>query len=118
MGGPFASDPPHLSLPAANQRMTVWNAGLAVGVFGFSAVAAGGEDVTLWWKFEKTKISHYVIVHEMQSCANLANENLGTEKYQHSETTWTVKSVRPDGSAEVSQVYDRIQNYRGTPSAS
>ena len=27
--------------------MTVWNAGLAVVVIGFLAVAAGGEDVTL-----------------------------------------------------------------------
>jgi hypothetical protein len=47
MGGPFASDPPVISLPARNQTMTVWNAGLAVVVIGFSAVAAGGEDVTL-----------------------------------------------------------------------
>jgi hypothetical protein len=39
----------------------------------------------------------------------LANGNFGTEKYQRSEMSWTVKSVRPDGSAEVFQVYDRIQ---------
>ena len=109
MGGPFASDPPIVTLPSRNQTMTVWNAGLAVAAIGLSAVAAGGEDVTLRWKFAKNKVYRYVIAQEVESCVNLANGNISTEKYQRSETTWTVKSVRPDGSAEVSQVYDRIQ---------
>jgi hypothetical protein len=65
MGGPFASDPPHLSLPAGNQTMTVWHAGLAVAVIGFSAAAALGEEVTLWWKFEKNNVYHYVMVNNM-----------------------------------------------------
>jgi hypothetical protein len=78
-------------------------------VIGFSAAAAFGEDVTLRWKFAKNKAYQDVIVQEMDLRMNVANVNLSTEKYQRAEMSWTVKSVKPDGSAEVSQVYDRIQ---------
>jgi hypothetical protein len=89
--------------------MTVREAALALAVITVSAVSASGDDVRLRWKFEQEKVYHYIVVQKMDTGIELANGNISTHMYQRSEITWTVKSVKPDGSAEIWQVFDRIE---------
>ena len=89
--------------------MTVRNVGLALAVLAVSAVSATGADAKLRWKFRKDKPYHYVLTQGMEMSMNLQNNNVNTKMSQVSEMTWKVKTVKPDGSAEMTQVIDRIK---------
>ncbi len=89
--------------------MTVRNAGLALAVLAVSAVSAAGADAQLRWKFRMDKPYHYVLTQGMEMSMKLPNNDINTKMSQVSEMTWKVKSVKPDGSAEMTQVIDRIQ---------
>jgi hypothetical protein len=88
--------------------MTVRNAGLAVALLVVSAASASGDDVTLRWKFSPDKPYHYMLTQGMEMSMKLPNNDLKTTMSQVSEMTWKVKSVKPDGSAAMSQVIDRM----------
>jgi len=89
--------------------MTVRNAGLTLTVLAVSAVSAAGADVKLRWKFRKDKPYHYVLTQGMEMSMKLPNNNINTKMSQISEITWNVKAVKPDGSAEMTQIVDRMQ---------
>ncbi len=89
--------------------MTVRTAGLALAALVISAVSAAGADVELRWKFRKDKPYHYVLVQKMEMSMKLPNNNISTKMSQVSEVTWTIKAVKPDGSAEMVQTLDRMQ---------
>lgn len=89
--------------------MTIRTAGLALGVLAVSAVSAAAADVELRWKFRKDKPYHYVLTQKMEMSIKLPNNTINTKMSQVSEITWTVKAVRPDGSAEMVQILDRMR---------
>jgi len=89
--------------------MTVRSAGLALAVLAVSAVSAAGADVKLRWKFRKDKPYHYVLTQGMEMSMKLPNNNINTKMSQVSEMTWKVNAVKPDGSAELTQILDRMQ---------
>jgi hypothetical protein len=90
--------------------MTVRNAGLALAVLAVSAVSAAGADTTLRWKFNKDKPYHYVLTQGMEMNTKLQDKIVNTQKMsQLSEVTWKVNAVKADGSAEMTQILDRMQ---------
>jgi len=89
--------------------MTVRNAGLALAVLAVSTISAAGADVKLRWNFRKDKPYQYVLTQEMEMSMKLPTGNANTKMHQVSEMTWKVKAVKPDGSAEMTQILDRMQ---------
>jgi hypothetical protein len=89
--------------------MTLRNAGLALAVLAVSAVSAAGADAELRWKFRKDKPYHYVLTQGMEMSMKVQNNDVKTKMSQVSEMTWKINTVKPDGSAEMTQVIDRIQ---------
>ena len=84
------------------------NAGLVLAVLAVSAVSAAGADATLRWKFSKDKTYRYVLTQGMEMSMKLPDKDVTTKMSQVSEMTWKVKAVKSDGSAEISQTFDRI----------
>jgi hypothetical protein len=96
--------------------MTVRNAGLALAVLAVTAVSAAGADTTLRWKFNKDKPYHYVLTQGMEMNTKQQDKIVNTQKMsQLSEVTWKVNSVKSDGSAEMTQILDRMQIKVETP---
>jgi hypothetical protein len=89
--------------------MTVRNNGLAVAVLAVFAASAAGADVTLRWRFSPDKPYHYVLNQGMEMSMKLPNGDVKTTMSQISDMTWKVKSVKPDGSAQMSQTIDRMR---------
>jgi hypothetical protein len=89
--------------------MTVRTTGLAVALVVVSAASAVGADATLRWKFRSDKPYRYVLTQGMEMSMKVQNNDVKTKMSQISNMTWNVKTVKPDGSAEMSQVIDRMQ---------
>jgi hypothetical protein len=89
--------------------MTIRTAGLALAVLAVTAVAAAGADAKLRWKFRKDKPYNYVLTQDVDMNMKLPNNNVRTKLSQVSEVTWKVEAVKPDGSAEIAQILNRMR---------
>jgi len=91
--------------------MIIRKAGLAIALLVVSAASATGADVTLRWKFRPERPYHYMLTQGMDMSMKVPNtdNDIKTKMSQLSEMTWKVKAVKPDGSADMTQVIDRMQ---------
>src|SRR5262245_38581884 len=89
--------------------MTVRKIGLAWALFVVTTASAAGADATLRWKFQSDTPYRYVLTQGMEMSMKVANNEVKTKMTQVSEMTWKVKSVKPDGAADLSQTIDRMQ---------
>ena len=80
-------------------------AGLGFG-FGFGS---GAEAATLRWKFKPGETLRYTIDQKITTTAKLpGGQELKNSLIQTVEMSWSVKSVNEDGSAELTQTFDRV----------
>jgi hypothetical protein len=89
--------------------MTVRNNCLAVAVLVLFAASAAGADATLRWKFNPDQPYHYVLTQGMEMAMKLPTGDVKTTMSQVSEMTWKVNAVKSDGTADMTQVMDRMQ---------
>ncbi len=70
---------------------------------------------TLRWKFKEGDKVNYALRQKGDMNVNAGGVELEIKTLQIMDLTWTVKSVAADGTAELSQVVDRVQMKLSTP---
>jgi Family of unknown function (DUF6263) len=85
---------------------------LALAVLVPTTVCAKADDVTLRRTFRQDREYHYVLNHEIQMSTTSPLAMYNNQKWHRSQTcalTWKVKSIKADGSAEITETVDRIR---------
>ena len=69
----------------------------------------------LRWKFKSGEQLNYILARQMEGKLNLSGADITFKVDMTFDTTWKVKSVAADGSAEIEQTVDRIQINMSSP---
>lgn len=84
-------------------------ASLALAVLALTGPARAQAPSNLRWKFKEGQTIRYVLSQKTNSSISVGGQSLDNAFEQEFEMTWKVKAVRADGSAEMSQVFDRVK---------
>jgi hypothetical protein len=96
--------------PAAFRRLDAGRLVVATLVVTLGLQGAATADAPLRWKFKPGETVRYSLVQKTETTMKLADGRTGgTKVTQDSDLHWTVKSVSPDGVAEMTQTIDRVQ---------
>lgn len=80
----------------------------ASALLGLSS-PAHAQDGDLRWSFKEGDTLHYLLTQESTTKTNFQGNALVNKNDQSFDMTWKVKGVKPDGSAELAQTFDRIR---------
>jgi Family of unknown function (DUF6263) len=106
---PTAKDPLH-NRPAASRCFDVGRSVAAVLALTLGLQVAARADAPLRWKFKPGETVRYTLVQKTDTKMELASGQSITSKVRHdSDIRWIVKSVSPEGIAEVAQAIDRVR---------
>src|SRR5262245_37566051 len=84
-------------------------AALALAVVGTFAPARAQAPSGLRWKFKEGQTLRYLLSQNTSSSISVGGQSIDNTIEQAFEVTWKVKSVKSDGSAELTQVFDRAK---------
>jgi hypothetical protein len=101
--------------PSAGQSAGVFTHGSRVGlailvaslVFGAGRTVSAAD--TLRWKFQSGETLRYTMVQEQKQGLKAMGQEFKTNLTQTVDLHWSVKSVSPDGAAEMKQTIDRVR---------
>ena len=97
-------------------RLRRWSClGLVLALSGLSAATTARADNTLRWKFKAGETLNYVMDRETEMKIDLSGSLIEIKSGMIFDTTWKVKSVADDGTAELEQTVDRIQIKMDSP---
>jgi hypothetical protein len=86
---------------------------LAISLASLAAAARAAEP--LRWKFKDGEQLNYILARQMEGKLNLSGADITFKADMTFDTTWKVKKVAADGSAEVEQTLDRLQVAMSSP---
>jgi hypothetical protein len=84
-------------------------AALALAVVGMLSPARAQAPSGLRWKFKEGQTLRYLLTQNTNSSISVGGQSIDNTTEQAFEVTWKVKSVKSDGSAEMTQVFDRAK---------
>ncbi len=93
-------------------RTTMFSA-LRWGLLGLVVLAVGGPSAgaaTMRWKFKVGENLHYAMEQKTVTTANLNGQEVKTTWNQTTNMTWSVKNVDDQGTADVTQTFDRLRS--------
>ncbi len=73
------------------------------------SVSSSHAATTLRWKFEPGQILHQIVVQDMKMTMKIRGRTIVTNITQTMDATWKVGAVDAQGTAEITQTFDRIQ---------
>ncbi len=88
---------------------------LAATVIAASVTSSASADTKLRWKFVAGKSYQYKVTQKTSSKMTIQGRDLDQTITQDMDMTWEIKSVKPDGSAEMVQKIDRIKFMMDAP---
>jgi Family of unknown function (DUF6263) len=91
---------------------TIMFSAMRWGWLGLVVLAAGGPSAgaaTLRWKFKAGENLHYAMEQKTVTTVNLNGQEVKTTLTQMIDMIWSVKSVDDQGTADVTQTFDRLR---------
>lgn len=82
---------------------------------GLASTSTAQEAKPLTWKFNEGETIRYKLVQETETKMKAAGREGGSKVKQISDVRWDVKSVSPEGLAQMTQTIDRVQVTMETP---
>lgn len=82
---------------------------------GLASSATAQEAKPLTWKFKEGETIRYKLVQKTENKMKAAGREGGSKVEQVSDVRWDVKSVSPEGLAQMTQTIDRVQVTMETP---
>jgi hypothetical protein len=92
-----------------------WMIALSAGLLLAAASSAPAADAPLRWKFKSGDKLNYVMERTAEGKLNLSGADIEFKATMIFDTTWNVKSVADDGTANIEQTVDRVQINMSSP---
>jgi hypothetical protein len=86
-----------------------------VVTIGLLVASAANAQTPLRWKFKEGEHLNYVLERAVEGKINLSGADIAFKMGMTFDTTWNVKSVAQDGTANVEQTVDRVQIGMSSP---